>query len=225
MTKNFEVLGTLREDLVREPRVRLHQITCLTRLSSNQLFTMTYHWLPTSSHPSRTFPSRQSSSSFPRSYRSSPDYYSTPFSTPSSTPFAPVRPHYAPAGSQRSISQVINRHLIKSCALLAYPDTSAALFEAETALQIAEDERIYHLISKCQLYRGLCFMEMRYWAEASGCFTRAANVKSFAGRVSDLKRDCEWRLDEQRKREREEEWRLYKERSSNRFDKRSRRRY
>jgi len=47
------------------------------------------------------------------------------------------------------------------------------------------------MISKSQLYRGLCLMKLERWAEATSAFARAANVRGWAVRVKDLKSECE----------------------------------
>ncbi len=47
------------------------------------------------------------------------------------------------------------------------------------------------MVSKSQLYRGLCLMKLERWAEASSAFARALNVRGWAVRVQELKSECE----------------------------------
>jgi hypothetical protein len=65
------------------------------------------------------------------------------------------------------------------------------LKDADRALELAETKRIYHLRSKSHLYRGLCFRKLARWAEASAAFTKAANIRSWASRVKELKSEAE----------------------------------
>lgn len=88
----------------------------------------------------------------------------------------------------------VNLHLMRSCALRAAGYISRALNSAEQALSIATEHSLYHLICKCHLYRGLCMMQLSRWKEASNDFTRAANVRGWAGSVSELKLTAEKNL-------------------------------
>jgi tetratricopeptide (TPR) repeat protein len=85
----------------------------------------------------------------------------------------------------------VNHHILRSCALLAHDEVDEALKEADFALYLAQARKIYHLQSKSQFYRGLCLMELKRWEEASTAFTRAANVRGWAGRIAELKIEAE----------------------------------
>jgi hypothetical protein len=59
---------------------------------------------------------------------------------------------------------------------------------------MSEEAGIYHLVSRSQLYRGLCLMELKRWKEASCAFTRAASVRDWQGKVWELKNMAESNL-------------------------------
>lgn len=95
-----------------------------------------------------------------------------------------------------SCARTINLHLLKSCALLACELPDRALEVADRALTMAEEKKIYYMVCKTQLYRGLALMEMGRWRDASFAFTRAANVRGWAMRVPNLKRETDMKLRE-----------------------------
>lgn len=106
----------------------------------------------------------------------------SPFrSTPMSTPRVPAD----------DTVQRINLHLLRCATLLACEQPNLGLKDANRALGLAESERIYHLRSKSHLYRGLCFRKLARWVEASSAFTKAANIRSWASRVRELKSEAE----------------------------------
>jgi len=84
----------------------------------------------------------------------------------------------------------INLELVRCSALLplAYPE---CLVHADNALAIAENAGLYHLISKSQFYRGLAFMELKQYKEASDAFTKAASVRDWSGKVWSCKNAAE----------------------------------
>ena len=97
----------------------------------------------------------------------------------------------APRVSATDAVQRINLHLLRCATLLACEQPNLGLKDANRALVLSETERIYHLRSKSHLYRGLCFRKLARWAEASSAFTRAANIRSWASRVRELKSEAE----------------------------------
>ncbi|CAD6444489.1 441eb739-42f7-4602-908b-99643f10aeb1-CDS [Sclerotinia trifoliorum] len=108
-------------------------------------------------------------------------------------------PKVAPDISIRAFKQYINLQLIKSCALLAISELDQALEHVEEALFIAEDKNLFYEISKCHLYRGLCFMGMKRWREAKIALVRGVNVRGWGGRVEGLMREVQLRIDEDKR--------------------------
>jgi EAL domain-containing protein (putative c-di-GMP-specific phosphodiesterase class I) len=100
--------------------------------------------------------------------------------------------------SRHEVTQRINLHLLRCAALLAYDQPEKGLYDAEAARSTAEDEAVYYLQCKSQLYRGLCLRKLARWEEASAAFTRAANIRGWATRVEELKREAENMIAEQR---------------------------
>jgi hypothetical protein len=95
------------------------------------------------------------------------------------------------------VTQRINLHLLRCAALLAYDQPEKGLKDAEAARRAAETEAVYYLQCKSQLYRGLCLRKLARWEEASAAFTRAANIRGWATRVEELKREAENMIVEQ----------------------------
>ncbi|KAJ8067161.1 hypothetical protein OCU04_004530 [Sclerotinia nivalis] len=106
--------------------------------------------------------------------------------------------------SNRAFKQYINLQLIKSCALLAISKPGQALEHVEEASCIAEDNNFFYEISKCHLYRGLCFMGMKRWREAKIALVRGVNVRGWGGRVEGLMREAQMRIDEEKRRQKQE---------------------
>ena len=105
-----------------------------------------------------------------------------------------------PAQMPLTNEQTINLHLIRSCAYLASSRHMKALEYANTALQLAESEKLYHEICKSQLYRGLAFMKLKQWRNAKEALVRAANVRGWAHKVEALTREVQEHLDKQKRR-------------------------
>ncbi|KAI9641963.1 hypothetical protein NHQ30_009832 [Ciborinia camelliae] len=101
--------------------------------------------------------------------------------------------------TKQVLKQYINIQLIKSCALLANSEPARALEHVEEALFIAEEKQLFYEISKCYLYRGLCFMGMKRWKEARVALVRGVNVRGWGGRVEGLMREAQGHVDEERK--------------------------
>ncbi|APA11780.1 predicted protein [Sclerotinia sclerotiorum 1980 UF-70] len=108
-------------------------------------------------------------------------------------------PKDAPEISKRAFKQYVNLQLIKSCALLEISELDQALGHVEEALFIAEDKNLFYEISKCHLYRGLCFIEMKRWREAKIALVRGVNVRGWGGRVEELMREVQMRIDEDKR--------------------------
>lgn len=89
------------------------------------------------------------------------------------------------------MSKELNRLLLKTQALLNLMSPECGLIFAETALCLAEQNKIYTIESKAQLYRGICLLDLGYPAEASWCFTRAASICGFARDVERWKTKAE----------------------------------
>lgn len=87
--------------------------------------------------------------------------------------------------------QRINLHLLRCASLLACGQAGLGLQDAEKALDIAENEKVYYLRCKSHLYRGLCFRKLARWTEASSAFTKASNIRAWALRVRELKSEAE----------------------------------
>lgn len=104
----------------------------------------------------------------------------------------------APATKQAS-KKYVNLQLIKSCALLASSEPARALEYVEEALFVAEEKNLFYEISKCYLYRGLCFMALERWMEARVAFVRGVNVRGWGRRVEGLMREAQGHVDEERK--------------------------
>ena len=121
---------------------------------------------------------------------------------PTTKPPTPPSPQNLPANTTFGLaspttielSQIINLHLIRSCALLQCDQAVRGLAEADFALEIAERNGVHYMVCKSQLYRGLCLMELGRWGEASWAFTRSANVRGFGVRLGELKREAERRM-------------------------------
>jgi hypothetical protein len=105
------------------------------------------------------------------------------------------------SGSKRRDAQRINRELIRCCANLAM-DNPVSLDFADNALAMAEEAGIYYLVSKSQLYRGMCLMESKRWKEASFAFTGAASVRDWEGKAWELKNMAESNLLQESRRKR-----------------------
>lgn len=110
--------------------------------------------------------------------------------------------------SSRAFKQYINLQLIKSCVLIEKSRFERALKYVEEASFIAEDKKLFYEISKCSLYRGLCFMGMKRWKEARVALVRGVNVRGWCARVEELMREATRMIEEegnvvkgQRKRE------------------------
>ncbi len=115
---------------------------------------------------------------------------------------APTGPFLTPSGVQYrtslpdsvlKASKMINLDLIRCCTLMACYDPDCLKF-AESALVMSEEARIYHLVAKSQLYRGLCLFRFKCWKEASLAFTRAASVRDWMGNAWEMKNLAEKNL-------------------------------
>ena len=119
-----------------------------------------------------------------------------PPANPSASP--QISPPHSVPTPEPTPESAINLHLLRSAAMLAANRIARALGSAERALSIAREYSIYHLICKSHLYRGLCMMELSRWKDASNDFTRAANVRGWASRVTELKFAADMKLQEER---------------------------
>ncbi|ESZ96634.1 hypothetical protein SBOR_3001 [Sclerotinia borealis F-4128] len=108
---------------------------------------------------------------------------------PSPTSFEPF--------TKQVLKQYINMQLLKSCALLANSEPARALEHVENAFLISEEKSFSYEISKCYLYRGLCFMGMKRWREARVALVRGVNVRGWGGKVEGLMREAQGHLDEE----------------------------
>lgn len=79
-----------------------------------------------------------------------------------------------------------NATLLKSCVLRIAKDLPRALDLAEQVVATANLYHLQDLLSKAQLYRGLCLYEMGLYADAKACYIRAANINWFAREVTGL---------------------------------------
>ncbi|TGO39777.1 hypothetical protein BHYA_0048g00420 [Botrytis hyacinthi] len=93
----------------------------------------------------------------------------------------------------------INTELIRCCALLATAEYERALGHVENASFLAEEQNLFYEISKCYLYRGVCFMGMKRWKEARVALVRGVNVRGWGGKVEGLMREAQMRIDEERR--------------------------
>jgi len=98
-----------------------------------------------------------------------------------------------------NVVHAVNLRLIRCAALLANDEPGRGLQAAEDALQVAENDSLYNMVSKSHLYRGQCLLKLERWQEASEAFTLAANVKGWATRVGQLKSFADKKLEEDRR--------------------------
>ncbi|TAQ90936.1 hypothetical protein B7494_g707 [Chlorociboria aeruginascens] len=129
-------------------------------------------------------------------------------------PALPSEQKFSPP-PQPSPTQQINLHLMRSCSLLAGGEPLMGLLAADQALAIAENEGIHRLMSKCQLYRGLCLKEgpkntggkseEERWEQAYKAFVRAASVRDWNGRIEELTREARGKWERAKRKRREEE--------------------
>ncbi|TGO28520.1 hypothetical protein BPAE_0026g00090 [Botrytis paeoniae] len=121
----------------------------------------------------------------------------------------PSRHHQDSAAAQRARESLkinnrifkgyINTKLIRCCALLATSEYERALGHVENASFLAEEQNFFYEISKCYLYRGLCFMGMKRWKEARVALVRGVNVRGWGGKVEGLMREAQMKIDEERR--------------------------
>ncbi|KAM0140562.1 hypothetical protein ACHAO1_002246 [Botrytis cinerea] len=119
----------------------------------------------------------------------------------------PSRHHQDSAAAQRARESLkinnrifkgyINTELIRCCALLANSEYERALGHVENASFLAEEQNFCYEISKCFLYRGLCFMGMKRWKEARIALVRGVNVRGWGGKVEGLMREAQMKIDEE----------------------------
>lgn len=69
-----------------------------------------------------------------------------------------------------------NALLLKVCVLRICELPQRGLELAENVLYIANLNNLQALLSKAQLFRGLCLFDLGLYADASWCFTRAASI-------------------------------------------------
>ncbi|KAF7908474.1 uncharacterized protein EAF01_004229 [Botrytis porri] len=101
--------------------------------------------------------------------------------------------------NNRIFKGYINAELIRCCALLATSEYERALSHVENASFLAEEQNFFYEISKCYLYRGLCFMGMERWKEARVALVRGVNVRGWGRKVEGLMREAHIRIDEEKK--------------------------
>lgn len=106
------------------------------------------------------------------------------------------------ASTKQLYKQYINSQLLKACALLATSEPAQALEHVEKAFLLAEEKNLFYEISKCYLYRGLCFMEMKRWREARIALVRGVNVRGWDGRVEGLMREAQEYFEEEMREKR-----------------------
>jgi tetratricopeptide (TPR) repeat protein len=95
--------------------------------------------------------------------------------------------------ASNSIAHRTNALLLKVCALRLCKLPQRGLELAEKALYIAESQNLQALVSKAQLFRGLCLFDLGLYADASLCFTRAASIHWFSRSVPRLTQMAEER--------------------------------
>lgn len=74
------------------------------------------------------------------------------------------------------VARRANALLLKVCVLRLCELPQRGLELAENALYIADLDNQQALVSKAQLFRGLCLFDLGLYADASWCFTRAASI-------------------------------------------------
>ncbi|TEY61122.1 hypothetical protein BOTCAL_0174g00040 [Botryotinia calthae] len=147
----------------------------------------------------------------PANAKSEPPTKETPIPQPPKTTYGsiPSRHHQDSAAAQRARESLkinnqifkgyINTELIRCCALLANSEYERALGHVENASFLAEEQSFFYEISKCYLYRGLCFMGMKRWKEARIALVRGVNVRGWGGKVEGLMREAQMKIDEERR--------------------------
>ncbi|KAI4206736.1 MAG: hypothetical protein LQ346_000925 [Caloplaca aetnensis] len=78
-----------------------------------------------------------------------------------------------------TMSEDVHTHLFTSAILRAVGDPAQASKYAEDALVIAKEADSYMLASKCELYRGLCFVQQQRYAQAQWCFVLASYLEGY----------------------------------------------
>lgn len=92
------------------------------------------------------------------------------------------------------IEAQINFHLLRCVAHLTCDSPEEGLEEATDALNVAISAKMYHMQSKAQFYRGLCFKRLKKWKRAQLCFVSAANVRGWAKDIPRLGKECDLRI-------------------------------
>ncbi|KAI9836652.1 MAG: hypothetical protein M1819_001286 [Sarea resinae] len=82
---------------------------------------------------------------------------------------APRIPHHAR----------VNAKILSAVILLQSSHLAKALTQIEEAIPIAHRYGFYDLEGKAQFHRGLCYMHLAKWAEASWCFVLAAKTEGY----------------------------------------------
>lgn len=88
----------------------------------------------------------------------------------------------------------VNRVLLRVCALRTFGEPAEALILAEDAVISAWSQQAWELLSKAQLYRALCLMDLQKWREARFCLIRAASIRASANIIEGLTSFCTKRI-------------------------------
>ncbi|KAI9776913.1 MAG: hypothetical protein M1835_005377 [Candelina submexicana] len=85
----------------------------------------------------------------------------------------------------------VNSKLLKAAILRSCEQSEKALTHIEEALGICGRWPMYDLAGKAQFHRGLCYLQMELFAEASWCFTLAAHTEGHIEQIAIHKKDAE----------------------------------
>lgn len=78
----------------------------------------------------------------------------------------------------------VDAHLLASEIVRSAADgVKQSLHFADLGLQFARENDLYDMIGKAQFYRGLCFLQMEMYADASWCFMLASHTDGFKDQV------------------------------------------
>ncbi len=96
-------------------------------------------------------------------------------------------------GMIRTLNEELNNDLLQGIALLAYGQLEGAIFQIDCALfrASASASILPDMVSKCNLYRGACLVELKRWKEARQALVGAAACKDLNGRVQVLLREVD----------------------------------
>ncbi|MCJ1472343.1 hypothetical protein MMC13_000990 [Lambiella insularis] len=90
------------------------------------------------------------------------------------------------AVTQRGIlpEQRVDAHLLYSEIIRSTTNGFQQAFDLiDRAFEIARDNDLYGMIGKTQFYRGLCFLDMERFADASWCFVLASHTEGYGQQV------------------------------------------